>query len=136
MKGDTSKWGKMASDKKEIQDTIVSSLSTLESKPDYSEFIRRIEGSKPIEGLTPLGFVRWLFEPLTSLETSIPKDDDLDGGGADSVMEKQKPSPLKGFNREQVISICNLHGLRTLDQLLQLIDRLQQANKGVLNQPS
>ena len=90
-------------------------------KPDISLFVDRA-----LELQKLLGSAHDVFAELTYVIEPLAR-------AVDSIEEKKgSGSPLKGVSREKVISVCNKHGLRTLDQLLVVLDRIQQAQKGTL----
>ena len=101
------------------------------TRDEALEFMRRVRKAEERSGRTFLNDLKFVLEPLVD-DHSIPAD--LVGGDDDGIMMKEQDSPIrfKGASRAQVVDACNRHGLRTLEQVLQLISHIQTATKGGL----
>lgn len=126
MKMLTEKWANIV-DKDNVK--MRSQMADYESQANHSDmmgieqFVDRVcdlHNNYKIDALEVLSYV---LSPLISGELVQAK----------CPIVTEGRSPLKGMSRDQVISLCNRHGLRTLEQLLQLIDMMQQAQRGNLN---
>lgn len=90
----------------------------------FSQFIDRVNDLHTNHDIDALEVLAYVLSPL--LDSPGSKEN------ITSNITSEGKGPLGGISRDQVISLCNKHGLRTLEQLLQLIDRLQQAQRGTL----
>ena len=127
MKDITSKWADIADPDNETMKKQVSSFSNssgLTSSKSIEQFIDRIEELESKHSINALEVIAYVLSPLLGREQST------DDAAPEFAIVGE--GVLGGKSREQVISICNKHGLRTLPQLLLLIDKLQQAQKGTL----
>ena len=114
-------------DTKKKDDVLVGGFTRSEAL----EFMKRIRKAEERSGRTFLNDLKFVLEPLID-DHSIPSD--LVGGDKDGIMMKEQDIPIrfKGASRAQVVDACNRHGLRTLEQVLQLISHIQTAAKGGL----
>ena len=102
------------------------------TRDEALEFMKRIRRAEERSGNTFLNDLKFILEPLID-DHSIPSK--LVGGDKDGIMnqvDEEQQIRFKGASRAQVVDACNRHGLRTLDQLLQLISHVQSAMKGGL----
>ena len=101
------------------------------TRDEALEFMKRIRKAEERSGNTFLNDLKFILEPLID-DHSIPSK--LVGGDKDGIMNQvdEEQIRFKGASRAQVVDACNRHGLRTLDQLLQLISHVQSAMKGGL----
>lgn len=101
------------------------------TRDEALEFMKRIRKAEERSGRTFLNDLKFILEPLID-DHSIPSE--LVGGDKDGIMNQANENQIrfKGASRAQVVDACNRHGLRTLDQLLQLISHVQSAMKGGL----
>ena len=126
MKVDTTKWADMvskdAATNKAIKDRTSQFQKEVDQEAPIRSFLDRADEMNDKHGLDVLKIISYVLEPLVGATTSQDE----------TPVSEIARSPLKGQSREDVIRICNNHGLRTLEQLLQLIDRIQQAQRGAL----
>lgn len=135
MKSSAKKWAEIAAPNSSSMKSKVSKfVDSAEQDADQSYkiemFISRAEELGRKHKVDMYKLLSYMLAPLTDAKVEEPE---LETGIAGSVQNEEKTRPLLGKSREQVIAVCNRHGLRTLEQLLQLIDRIQQAQKGSLN---
>jgi len=139
MKTGAEKWADIAapnsSTMKSKVSKFVDDVSGEDQRHRVETFMDRAEELGRKHKVNMYQLLSYMLAPLTDTKVEEPE---LDAEQMSSLLNEEEPRPksrpLKGQSREQVVSICNRHGLRTLDQLLLVIDRLAQAQKGSLQQ--
>ena len=94
------------------------------TRKEFSEFMRRVSKADKRYNGDFLHALHFIMKPLASLISDTDEQD--------VHLENQSSLRFKGHSRDDVIAACNRHGLRTLEQLLQLISHIQSATKGGL----
>jgi hypothetical protein len=138
------KWPEIATSNKADQETMRDKVEKFTGKDveRVGEFIDRLHRVQSQLDRDVIEMLHYLLAPLTNDDDKmIAPVGNMENGREElsdkkgRIQERKKSKtkgPLVGKTRDEVIAVCNQHGLKTLDQLLFLLDKIQQAQRGNL----